>query len=86
VPTPSERRFVQAMAGLRMSADEICQVIGAGRNARDLSEDPEDGGKPISKATLYRHFRPELAKGRGLLGGDDGDAQSLRLGQRQKRF
>jgi hypothetical protein len=52
---------VMAMAGLRVSADEICNLIGAGRNGR---EDPEDGGKPISKATLYRHFRPELAKGR----------------------
>jgi hypothetical protein len=67
VPTPSERRFVQAMAGLRMSADEICQVIGAGRN-RDGTENVEDTGRtPISKATLYKHFRNELANGRAML-------------------
>jgi hypothetical protein len=48
------------MAGLRMSADEICAVIGSGRNG-------EDTGKPISKATLYRHFRNELANGRAML-------------------
>jgi hypothetical protein len=60
VPTHTERRFVQAMAGLRMSADEICAVIGSGRNG-------EDTGKPISKATLYRHFRNELANGRAML-------------------
>jgi hypothetical protein len=62
VPTHTERRFVQAMAGLRMSADEICAVIGSGRNG-------EDTGKPISKATLYRHFRNELANGRAMLKG-----------------
>lgn len=60
VPTNSERRFVQAMAGLRMSADEICAVIGSGRNG-------EDTGKPISKATLYRHFRNDLSNGRAML-------------------
>jgi hypothetical protein len=61
VPTSSERRFVQAMAGLRMSADEICKVVGGGR-ARDT-----DSGKPISKTTLFRHFKTELASGRALL-------------------
>jgi hypothetical protein len=48
------------MAGLRMSADEIFAVIGSGRNG-------EDTGKPISKATLYRHFKNELANGRAML-------------------
>lgn len=61
VPSSSERRFVQAMAGLRMSADEICKVVGGGR-ARDT-----DSGKPISKTTLFRHFKTELASGRAML-------------------
>jgi hypothetical protein len=61
VPTSSERRFVQAMAGLRMSAEEICKVVGGSR-ARDT-----DSGKPISKTTLFRHFKTELASGRAML-------------------
>jgi hypothetical protein len=61
VPTPAERRFVQAMSGLRMSADEICKVVGGGR-ARDT-----DSGRPISKTTLFRHFKTELASGRAML-------------------
>jgi hypothetical protein len=60
VPTLSERRFVQAMAGLRMSADEICKVVGSGRNSAS-------GGKPISKSMLFKHFRNELANGRSML-------------------
>ena len=63
VPTPSERRFVQAMAGLRMSTDEICKVIGSGRNCSPGSEN----GRPIAKTTLYRHFKNELASGRAML-------------------
>jgi hypothetical protein len=58
-----ERRFVQAMAGLRMSAEEICKVIGAGRNGDAGS----DNGKPIAKTTLYRHFKHELENGRAML-------------------
>jgi hypothetical protein len=49
------------MAGLRMSADEICKVVGGGR-ARDT-----DSGRPISKTTLFRHFKKELASGRAML-------------------
>jgi hypothetical protein len=63
VPTPSERRFVQAMAGLRMSADEICKVIGSGRNSAPGAEN----GRAISKSTLFRHFKNELANGRSML-------------------
>jgi hypothetical protein len=44
-----------------MSADEICKVVGGGR-AWDT-----DSGKPISKTTLFRHFKRELASGRALL-------------------
>jgi hypothetical protein len=57
VPTDSERGFVQAMAGARMSADEICVVIGSGRGA----------GKPIAKTTLFRHFRNEMRNGQSML-------------------
>jgi hypothetical protein len=56
-PTESERGFVQAMSGARMSADEICKVIGSGR----------DRGKPIAKTTLYRHFRTEMQNGQAML-------------------
>ena len=63
VPTPSERRFVQAMSGLRMTAEEICKVIGSGRNSASGAEN----GKPISKSTLFKHFRNELANGRSML-------------------
>jgi hypothetical protein len=63
VPTPTERRFVAAMVGVRMSWREICQVIGAGRGG-----DPDsDSGKPISKSTLFKHFKNELANGRAML-------------------
>jgi hypothetical protein len=51
------------MAGLRMSTQEICKVIGAGRNGVRGS----DSGKPIAKTTLFRHFRNELASGRAML-------------------
>jgi hypothetical protein len=56
-PTPIERSFVQAMAGTRMSADEICKVIGDGRG----------NGKPIAKTTLYRHFSNEMKNGPAVL-------------------
>jgi hypothetical protein len=57
-PTAIERQFVSACAGARMSYDEICKVIGAGRNA---------DGKPIAKTTLIRNFKNELANGRAML-------------------
>jgi hypothetical protein len=57
VPTPSERSFVQTMAGARMSADEICKVIGSARG----------NGRPIAKTTLYRHFGNEMKKGQAML-------------------
>jgi hypothetical protein len=57
-PTPMERQFVLACAGARMSYDEICKVIGAGRN---------EDGKPIAKTTLIRNFKNELANGRAML-------------------
>jgi hypothetical protein len=63
VPTRQERVFVAAMAGLRMSADAICQVIGSARN----SDGDATSGKPISKSTLFKHFRNELKNGRSLL-------------------
>jgi hypothetical protein len=63
VPTRQERVFVQAMAGLRMNADEICKVIGSARN----SVDGGPSGKPISKSTLFKHFKNELANGRSML-------------------
>jgi hypothetical protein len=47
-----------------MSVDEICKVIGAGRG-RDGEEEVD--GKPISKSTLFKHFRTELANGRAML-------------------
>jgi hypothetical protein len=67
VPTASERRFVQAMAGLRISADEICKVIGAGRNAEGGIDEEDGGRRAIGKATLFKHFKPELANGRAML-------------------
>jgi hypothetical protein len=60
VPTPSER---QAMSGLRMSADEICKVIGSGRNSATGAEN----GRPISKNVLFKYFKNELANGRSML-------------------
>jgi hypothetical protein len=57
-PTPMERQFVLACAGARMSYDEICKVIGAGRN---------ENGRPIAKTTLIRNFNNELANGRAML-------------------
>ena len=52
-----ERLFVQAMAGVRMSADEICSVIGGGRGRASADVD----GSPIAETTLYRHFKKEMA-------------------------
>jgi hypothetical protein len=63
VPTRQERVFVAAMAGLRMNSDAICQVIGSARNGNGDAT----SGKPISKSTLFKHFRNELRNGRSLL-------------------
>jgi hypothetical protein len=62
-PARQERTFVAAMSGLRMSADQICQVIGSARNGTGDAV----SGKPISKSTLFKHFRNELRNGRSLL-------------------
>ena len=51
------------MAGVKMSAEEICKVIGASRGAEEGATD----GKPIAKTTLYRHFKHEMASGRAML-------------------
>jgi hypothetical protein len=61
VPTAAERVFVSTMAGVKMSAEEICKVIGASRGVDAVS------GKAISRATLYRHFKSEMSSGRALL-------------------
>jgi hypothetical protein len=63
VASNSEREFVKTMCGMRMSAAEICKVLGAGR--RDPTNNKS--GRPISKKCLYKHFRDELAGGRSLL-------------------
>jgi hypothetical protein len=60
VPTAAERVFVSSMAGVRMSAEDICKVITTSRAAEGIE------GK-ISKTTLYRHFKHEMAGGRAML-------------------
>jgi hypothetical protein len=82
VPTPSERSFVQTMAGARMSADEICKVIGSARG----------DGRPIAKTTLYRHFGNEMKNGQAMLKAlimgryravlDEGAAWATQMGMR----
>jgi hypothetical protein len=57
--TQAERAFVAAMASMKLSVKEICQVLGAGRNGV--------GGKPIGRHTLYRNFKREMANGGALL-------------------
>jgi hypothetical protein len=63
VPTPSERAFVTAMSGLKMTHDEICKVIGNGRNGGVAGR----SGRPIAKTTLHKYFKNELANGSALL-------------------
>jgi hypothetical protein len=80
-----ERQFVSACAGARMSYDEICKVIGAGRN---------EDGKPIAKTTLIRNFKNELANGRAMLRSrvigrfyqalDDGEPCAVQMGLRNQ--
>jgi hypothetical protein len=55
-PTREQRRFVAAMAGTRMTWDEMCQLV---LNPRS--------GKPISKETLGKYFRQELDAGKAKL-------------------
>ena len=56
VATRQEKVFVAAMAGVRMSHEEIAAVIGNGR-----------GLGPIATSTLARAFKHELAGGRAHL-------------------
>jgi hypothetical protein len=52
VPTADQKRMVMALAGLRMSWDEMRQIV------RNPNTD-----QPIAKATFARVFRRELAEG-----------------------
>ena len=56
IPTDEQRRFVTAMAGIRMTWEEI----------RLLVFHPTTGG-PITKTTLSRAFKRELADGKAKL-------------------
>ena len=56
IPTDEQRRFVTAMAGIRMTWEEI----------RLLVINPTTG-EPITKTTLSRAFRRELADGKAKL-------------------
>jgi hypothetical protein len=55
-PTAQQRAFVASMAGFRMTWDEIAAVIIDERR-----------NKPISRITLARHFKDELAQGKPRL-------------------
>jgi hypothetical protein len=57
-PTAEQRRFVSVMSGMRMTADDICKVLGSGRKGRT---------GPMSKTCLYRHFKHELESGMACL-------------------
>jgi hypothetical protein len=59
----AERVFVSSMAGVKMSAEDICKVIGASRAA----EDETANGKPIARTTLYKHLKHEMSSGRAML-------------------
>lgn len=56
VPTEEEKRFVLAMAGTKMTREEICSVI---LNPRT--------NKPIDVMTLDKAFAAELAAGRSQI-------------------
>jgi hypothetical protein len=56
LPTDEQRSWVEKMAGMRMTQDEICQVI----------INPETG-EHISRPTLAKAFAVELATGRSKL-------------------
>lgn len=46
-----------------MTHDEICKVIGNGRNGGVAGR----SGRPIAKTTLHKYFKNELANGSALL-------------------
>ena len=56
IPTDEQRRFVTAMAGIRMTWEEI----------RLLVVNPQTG-EPITKTTLARAFKRELTNGKAKL-------------------
>ena len=55
-PTAEQRNFVAAMAGVRMTQDEIAMVI----------INPTTG-RPINRETLAKYFAKELAEGKSKL-------------------
>jgi hypothetical protein len=56
IPTDDQRRFVTALAGIRMTWEEIRQLV----------VNPQTG-EPITKTTLARAFKRELADGKAKL-------------------
>ena len=78
-PDAQQKRFVAAMAGMRMSWDEIRLVVINPRT-----------GRPISKETLQRAFADELEAGKAQLKArivtkyyaklDDGDWNAINFG------
>jgi hypothetical protein len=56
IPTDEQRRFVIAMAGIRMTWEEIRQLV----------VNPQTG-EPITKTTLARAFKRELTNGKAKL-------------------
>jgi hypothetical protein len=55
-PTEDQRRWVRAMAGFKMTWDEMCLLVINPRT-----------GKPISKETFGKAFAAELANGKARL-------------------
>jgi hypothetical protein len=51
------------MAGLKMTSQENCRVLDAGRGDPTNNET----GKPIARSTLWRYFRNELISDHSLL-------------------
>lgn len=56
LPTAQHRTFVSAVAGMRMTQEEIASII----------QDPRTG-QPISVPTLRKYFQHELETGRQRL-------------------
>jgi hypothetical protein len=56
VPTDDQRRLVAGMASVRMSQEEMRQILW----------NPHTG-KPLTKSTLIKHFRRELTEGASKL-------------------
>lgn len=54
-PTEKQRKLVQSLIGYGLKVDD----------ARLLIEN-EHTGNPVSKDTLYRHFRPEIESGQAI--------------------